>query len=73
MNIPEKMKAAVLFGYNDLRVVEKPVPRPGKDEVLIRVKPAPSAERTQRSSPTAGRTARPWGSTFWGMSTPARS
>ena len=38
MNIPEKMKAAVLFDYNDLRVVEKPVPKPGKDEVLIRVK-----------------------------------
>ena len=74
MNIPEKMKAAVLFGYNDLRVVEKPVPRPGKDEVLIRVKAcAICGNGSKGSSPTAGRTARLWGSTFWGMSTPARS
>src|ERR1700754_1966282 len=31
------MRAAVLFGPNDLRVVEKPVPRPAHDEVLVRV------------------------------------
>lgn len=38
MNIPEKMKAAVLFAPGDLRVVEKKVPKPGKYEVLINVK-----------------------------------
>jgi L-iditol 2-dehydrogenase len=32
------MAAAVLFGYNDLRVVEVPVPGPGPGEVLIRVR-----------------------------------
>lgn len=38
MDIPEKMKAAVLFDYNDLRVTERKVPKPEKDEVLIHVK-----------------------------------
>ena len=37
MKIPEVMKAAVLFGPNDLRVVEKKVPRPGYQEVLLKV------------------------------------
>lgn len=37
MKIPETMKAAVLFGPNDLRVVNKKVPRPGHQEVLLRV------------------------------------
>jgi len=37
MKIPEKMKAAVLFGPNDLRVVEKNVPKPGFQEVLLKV------------------------------------
>jgi len=36
--IPEKMKAAVLYGQNDLRVVERGIPRPGQQEVLIKVK-----------------------------------
>jgi len=31
------MKAAVLFGPRDLRVVEKPVPTPGPGEVLVKV------------------------------------
>jgi L-iditol 2-dehydrogenase len=31
------MRAAVLFGPNDLRVVEKPVPEPGPGEVLVKV------------------------------------
>lgn len=35
--IPTKMKAAVLFGPNDLRVVEKDVPTPVAYEVLIKV------------------------------------
>ncbi len=35
--IPDTMKAAVLYGQNDLRVVERDVPRPGNREVLIRV------------------------------------
>jgi len=38
MDIPKKMKAAVLFGYNNLRVVEKEVPKVGPGEVLIKVK-----------------------------------
>lgn len=38
MKIPKKMKAAVLYGHNDLRVVEKDVPMPGPNEVLIKVK-----------------------------------
>ena len=37
MQIPEKMRAAVLFGPGDLRVVERPVPEPGPQEVLIKV------------------------------------
>jgi L-iditol 2-dehydrogenase len=35
--IPATMKAAVLFGLNDLRVVEREIPRPGHQEVLLRV------------------------------------
>src|SRR5438270_6433896 len=31
------MRAAVLFGPNDLRVVDKPVPQPGPGQVLIKV------------------------------------
>jgi L-iditol 2-dehydrogenase len=37
MKIPEKMKAAVLFGPNEMRVVEKKVPKPGWQEVLLKV------------------------------------
>lgn len=36
--IPERMKAMVLFGPNDMRLVQdKPVPRPGPGEVLVKV------------------------------------
>ncbi len=35
--VPATMRAAVLFGPGDLRVVRKPVPRPGQGEVLVRV------------------------------------
>ncbi len=35
--IPDKMRAAVLFGPDDLRVVERPVPKPGPQDVLIKV------------------------------------
>jgi len=35
--LPEKMQAAVLFGFNDLRVVEMPAPNPAFQEVLIKV------------------------------------
>jgi L-iditol 2-dehydrogenase len=35
--IPSEMRAAVLFGPNDLRVVTKPVPVPGPEEVLVKV------------------------------------
>jgi L-iditol 2-dehydrogenase len=31
------MRAAVLFGPNDLRVVDKPVPVPGQGEVLVKI------------------------------------
>lgn len=35
--IPETMKAWVLGGPNELKLVEKPVPEPGKAEVLVRI------------------------------------
>ncbi len=35
--IPDKMRAAVLFGPDDLKVVERPVPKPGPQQVLIKV------------------------------------
>ena len=35
--IPETMRAAVLFGPRDIRPVERRVPRPGLDEVLVKV------------------------------------
>ena len=37
MTISKSMKAAVLFGFNDLRVIEVDVPKPGEREVLIKV------------------------------------
>ncbi|MBW1667437.1 MAG: alcohol dehydrogenase catalytic domain-containing protein [Deltaproteobacteria bacterium] len=37
MKIPEKMKAAVLYGFNDVRVVERKVPLPGRDEALVKI------------------------------------
>lgn len=36
-SIPDIMRAAVLFGPNDLKVVDWPVPKPGPGEVLIKV------------------------------------
>jgi L-iditol 2-dehydrogenase len=36
-DVPEVMRAAVLFGPRDIRVVDRPVPLPGPDEVLVRV------------------------------------
>jgi L-iditol 2-dehydrogenase len=36
-DVPEVMRAAVLFGPGDIRVVDRPVPRPGPDEVLVKV------------------------------------
>ena len=38
--IPRGMRSAVIFGPDDLRVVEKPVPEPGPGEVLLRVEAA---------------------------------
>ena len=32
------MKAAVVYGANDIRIAEVPVPNPGPGEVLVRVK-----------------------------------
>ena len=37
MGYLEPMNAAVLFGFNDVRVTERPVPSPDPDEVLIKV------------------------------------
>ncbi|HEY4025059.1 MAG TPA: zinc-binding dehydrogenase [Candidatus Dormibacteraeota bacterium] len=39
-SIPRTMRSAVIFGPDDLRVVEKPVPAPGPGEVLLRVEAA---------------------------------
>ena len=38
MELPTKMMAAVLYGLNDVRVVEREVPVPGPEEALIKVK-----------------------------------
>ncbi len=38
--VPHTMRAAVIFGPDDLRVVEKAVPGPGSGEVLVRVEAA---------------------------------
>jgi L-iditol 2-dehydrogenase len=35
--IPDTMRAAVLYGPQDIRLLERPVPRPGPGEVLVRV------------------------------------
>jgi L-iditol 2-dehydrogenase len=35
--LPETMRAAVLFGPRDMRVVECPLPQPGSGEVLVQV------------------------------------
>jgi 2-desacetyl-2-hydroxyethyl bacteriochlorophyllide A dehydrogenase len=37
MKLPTKMMAAVLYGVNDVRVVEREVPAPGPEEALIKV------------------------------------
>jgi L-iditol 2-dehydrogenase len=37
VNVPSTMRAAVLFGPNDFRVLDKPVPTPGPGEVLVKV------------------------------------
>jgi len=37
MDIPERMRAAVLYAPGDLRVERVPVPEPGEGEVLVRV------------------------------------
>ena len=34
--IPATMRAAVLFGPGDIRTIERPVPEPGRGEVLVR-------------------------------------
>jgi len=36
-DLPRTMRAAVLFGPDDFRIVEKPVPIPGAGEVLVKV------------------------------------
>jgi L-iditol 2-dehydrogenase len=40
MEIPSKMKAAVLYGKEDVRIEEIPVPQITDDEVLVRIKTA---------------------------------
>ena len=36
-SVPSTMRAAVLFGPREFRIVEKPVPEPGEGEVLVKV------------------------------------
>ncbi|HDN58466.1 MAG TPA: alcohol dehydrogenase [Candidatus Marinimicrobia bacterium] len=38
MDIPKRMKAAVLYGPDDLRIEERDVPLPGPGEVLVKVR-----------------------------------
>ena len=38
INIPEKMKALVLYGVGDLRVTEVDVPKLEKGTVLLKIK-----------------------------------
>ena len=38
MNIPATMKAAVLFDFNDVRVVERNVPSPGPEDALVKIR-----------------------------------
>ncbi len=35
--LPATMRSAVLFGPQDIRVIDRPVPRPGPGEVLVQV------------------------------------
>jgi threonine dehydrogenase-like Zn-dependent dehydrogenase len=35
--IPDSMRAAVLFGPGDIRVIDRPVPQPGPHQVLVEV------------------------------------
>lgn len=35
--IPVTMRAAVLFGPRDIRLIDRPVPKPGSGEVLVKV------------------------------------
>src|SRR3712207_5803034 len=35
--IPSQMRASELFGHQDIRVVDNPVPEPGFGEVLVKV------------------------------------
>ena len=35
--VPETMRAAVLMGPGDIRILDKPVPQPGRGQVLVRV------------------------------------
>jgi L-iditol 2-dehydrogenase len=38
MTIPEVMNVSVLYGVRDVRLEQRPVPKPGPDEVLVRVR-----------------------------------
>jgi len=40
MHIPDKMKAVVMYDFEDYRVEERPVPEPGPEEVLVKVEAA---------------------------------
>jgi NADPH-dependent curcumin reductase CurA len=49
-NLPKKMNAVVNHGRGDFRYEEVPVPRPGRQEVLIRISwlTRASKHRTER-------------------------
>jgi len=73
MKVPETMKAAVLYGPNDLRVTEKKVPQPGYQEALLKVELVPFVAQTRRSWLMDGRTSLLLASISRGTNTQARS
>ncbi|MFQ5895705.1 MAG: zinc-binding dehydrogenase, partial [Nitrospinota bacterium] len=62
MSVPRSMKAAVLHGWNDVRLEEVPVPTPGPGEVLCRVRACAICSTDHRL--IGGRAARTFKGTF---------
>jgi D-arabinose 1-dehydrogenase-like Zn-dependent alcohol dehydrogenase len=42
------MKAAVLFGFNDVRIAQREVPAPGPAEALVKIEACGVCRRTDR-------------------------